>query len=84
MTNLDSILESRDITLPSLGLEDPLEEGTATHASVLALRISWTEEPRRQATVHRVTKSWTRQKQLHTHTNTHTHTHGLSTCGTQA
>ena len=25
--------------------EDPLEEGTATHSSVLAWRISWTEEP---------------------------------------
>ena len=29
----------------SLGWEDPLEEGTATHSSVLAWRISWTEEP---------------------------------------
>jgi len=28
-----------------LGLEDPLEEGTATHSSILALRIPWTEEP---------------------------------------
>ena len=31
----------------SLGREDPLEEGTATHSSVLAWRISWTEEPGR-------------------------------------
>ena len=31
----------------SLGLEDPLEEGTATHSSVLAWRIPWTEEPGR-------------------------------------
>ena len=29
----------------SLGHEDPLEEGTATHSSILAWRISWTEEP---------------------------------------
>ena len=29
----------------SLGGEDPLEEGTATHSSVLAWRIPWTEEP---------------------------------------
>ena len=29
----------------SPGWEDPLEEGTATHPSVLAWRISWTEEP---------------------------------------
>ena len=29
----------------SLGREDPLEEGMATHSSVLAWRIPWTEEP---------------------------------------
>ena len=31
----------------SLGQEDPLEEGTATHSSILAWRILWTEEPGR-------------------------------------
>ena len=29
----------------SLGWEDPLEKDTATHSSVLAWRIPWTEEP---------------------------------------
>ena len=29
----------------SLGREDPLEKGTATHSSILAWRIPWTEEP---------------------------------------
>ena len=29
----------------SLGWEDPLEEGKATHSSILAWRIQWTEEP---------------------------------------
>ena len=29
----------------TLGPEDPLEEEMATHSSILALRISWTEEP---------------------------------------
>ena len=29
----------------SLGLEDPLEEGMATHSSILDWRIPWTEEP---------------------------------------
>ena len=29
----------------SLGQEDPLEKGMATHASILAWRIPWTEEP---------------------------------------
>ena len=28
----------------SLGREDPLEEGMATHSSILAWKISWTEE----------------------------------------
>ena len=31
----------------SLGQEGPLEEGTATHTSILAWRIPWTEEPGR-------------------------------------
>ena len=31
----------------SLGWEDPLEKGTATHSSTLAWRIPWTEEPDR-------------------------------------
>ena len=30
-----------------LGQEDPLEEGMATHSSILAWRIPWTEEPGR-------------------------------------
>ena len=30
-----------------LGLEDPLEEGMATHSGILAWRIPWTEEPGR-------------------------------------
>ena len=31
----------------SLGGEDPLEKGTATHFSILAWSIPWTEEPNR-------------------------------------
>ena len=37
--------EMREIWLRSLGQEDPLEKGMATHSSVLAWRIPWTEEP---------------------------------------
>ena len=33
----------------SLGWEDPLEEGKATHSNLLAWRIPWTEEPGRLA-----------------------------------
>ena len=29
----------------SLGQEDPLDKGMATHSSILAWRIPWTEEP---------------------------------------
>ena len=35
----------RETWVQSLGLEDPLEEGMATHSSILAWRIPWTEEP---------------------------------------
>ena len=31
--------------VPSLGQEDPLEKGMATHSSILAWEIPWTEEP---------------------------------------
>ena len=31
--------------VPSLGQEDPLDEGVATHSRILAWRIPWTEEP---------------------------------------
>ena len=35
----------RETWVRSLGWEDPLEEGMATHSSILAWRIPWTEEP---------------------------------------
>ena len=44
----------QETQIQSLGLEDPLEKEMATHASILAWRIPWTEEP--GATVHGVTK----------------------------
>ena len=34
----------RETWVRSLGLEDPLEVGVATHSSILAWRIPWTEE----------------------------------------
>ena len=41
-----------------LGQEDPLEKEMATHSSILAWRIPWTEAPV-WLTVHRVARSWT-------------------------
>ena len=35
----------RETWVQSLGWEDPLEKDMATHSSILAWRIPWTEEP---------------------------------------
>ena len=35
----------QEMRVQSLGQEDPLEEGMATHSSIPAWRIPWTEEP---------------------------------------
>ena len=43
----------------SLGRKDPLGKGMATHSSILAWRIPWTEEPSRLQRVHGVAKSRT-------------------------
>ena len=40
--NLPAMQETQ---VQSLGWEDPLEKGMATHSSILAWRIPWTEEP---------------------------------------
>ena len=37
----------QETQVPSLGWEDPLEKGTATHSSILAWRSPWTQEPGR-------------------------------------
>ena len=54
-----------EMRIGSLDQEELLEEGMSTHASILAWRIPWTEEPG-GARVRRVTKSWTQPKQLST------------------
>ena len=41
----------QEILVRSLGREDPLEKRMATHSSILAWRILWTEEPGRQQSV---------------------------------
>ena len=55
--NPPAMQETQEMWVQSLGQEDPLEEGMATHSSILALRIPWTGAWR--ATVHSVAKSWT-------------------------
>ena len=36
---------TQETWVPSLAWEDPLEKGIATHSSILAWRIPWTEDP---------------------------------------
>ena len=45
--NLPVMQEPQETQARSLGHEDPLEEGAATHSSILAWRIPWTEESSR-------------------------------------
>ena len=55
--NLPAMRETRD---QSLGWEDPLEKGMATHSSVLPWRIPWTEETGRLQSMglQRVRQDW--------------------------
>ena len=54
--NMPAMLETQ---VQSLGQEGPLEKKMATHSSVLAWKIPWTEEPGGLYIVHGVTKSQT-------------------------
>ena len=42
--NLPAIQETQELQDRFLGREDPLEEGMATHSSMLAWKIPWTKE----------------------------------------
>ena len=43
--NMPAVQETQETGVQSLGQEDPLEQGKATHSSILVWRIPWTEEP---------------------------------------
>ena len=43
--NLPEMQETQEMWVQPVGQADPLEEGVATHSSILAWRIPWTEEP---------------------------------------
>ena len=55
--NLPAVQETQ---VQSLGWEDPLKKGMATHSSVLAWEIPQTAEPGGLHTVHKIAKSRTR------------------------
>ena len=43
--NLPAMQETQEMRVQSLGQQDPLEEEMATHSSILAWEIPWTEDP---------------------------------------
>ena len=45
VNNSSALQELQEMWVRFLDLEDPLENGMATHSSILAWKISWTEEP---------------------------------------
>ena len=68
------VQETLETWVRSLGGEDPLEEGMATHASVLAWRIAWTEEPGGLQSLGSQESDMTEYARKHTHRQSHTHT----------
>ena len=72
--NLPSNAGDTETRVWSLGQEYPLEEEIATHSSILAWRIPWTEEPGglQSLGLKRVRHDWAH---AHTHTCTHANTH---------
>ena len=68
---LPSIQETQETQVRSLGWEDPLEKGMATHFSILAGKIPWTEEPDGPPQGHKEPD----MNDVTEHTHTHTHTY---------
>ena len=60
-------LPMQETQVQSLGLEDHLEEEMATHSSILAWRIPWTEEPGRLQSMG--SQNVGRDRSLSTHTH---------------
>ena len=47
LKNPPAMQETQKMWIQSLGQEDPLEKGMATHSSVLAWKFPWSEKPGR-------------------------------------
>ena len=65
----------RETLVISLGQEDYLQKEMATHSSILAWRIPWTEEPGGLQSIESQTVGHDWATKIHTHTHTQTHTH---------
>ena len=64
--------EVQETWVQSLGWEDPLEEGMATHSSILTWRIPWTEElgGLQSIGLQRVGQDWSDLARMHAHSRT--------------
>ena len=60
-----NLTATQETQVQSLGQDNPLQEGVATHFSILVRKILWTEEPVRPHTVHGVTESDTTEVTEH-------------------
>ena len=65
--NLPAMQELQGVWVQSLGREDPLEEGMATHSNILSWRTAWTEEPGRLQSIgsQRVRYDWSNLARIH-------------------
>ena len=68
--NLPAMQDTQETCVRSLDGEDPLEKGMANHSSILAWRISWTEEPGGLQSM---------ESQKVGHNRAHTHRGGMAT-----
>ena len=59
--------ETQEMWVQSLGQEDSLEKEMATHFSILAYKIPWTEDPGR------LQSTGSKKSDMDEHTHTHTH-----------
>ncbi|CAI9165442.1 unnamed protein product [Rangifer tarandus platyrhynchus] len=74
--NPHAMQETQEIPVRSLGQEDPLKKEMATHSSIFAWKIPWSEEPGRlQPKVHKELDTTEATQRLHARARAHTHTH---------
>ena len=73
--NQPAMQETQETQVQFLDWEDLLEKGMATHTSILAWRIPWTEKPGRLQSIgsQRVGHDWSEWTRVCTRTHTHTH-----------
>ena len=69
--------ETQETCIGSLGREDPLEEGTATHSSILVWGMPWTEEPAGLQSIESIAQRVRHKPRAQRRLSTHSY--GLST-----